>query len=515
VAVLLLHPDDDVAVALTDLAPGDLVEVAGGLLPVLVPVAAGHKIAVRDLSADTVVRKYGQVIGVTIEDVRRGDDVHLHNLRMPDDDSYVRGRAGAAKHPDAIGGPHMEPAIPADLRRTFHGIRRPDGSVATRNYVGVLTTVNCSATVARQIVRRTEDFVQAVDGVDGVVALTHGSGCGMSDSGEGFDLLRRTLTGYARHPNIGGLVIVGLGCEVNTVGSLEAELGVAASVPVQSYTIQDVGGTVAAIEHGVRAIRDMATRLAGAQRTEVGVEHLVLGLQCGGSDSWSGLTANPALGVASDLLVACGGSAVLGETPEIYGAEHLLAARAMSPDVADALLARIRWWREYTRSHGTSLDGNPSPGNKAGGITTILEKSLGAVAKAGQSRLSAVCSYGEPIPRPGLSFMDTPGYDPVSVTGMVAGGATLICFTTGRGSVFGSRPAPTVKLSSNAQTAQRMAGDIDLDCSPILDNESTVREMGRQVYDLILDVASGQRSMSESLGFGSEEMVPWQLGAVL
>jgi altronate hydrolase len=514
-AVLLLHPDDDVAVAMTDLAPGDLVEVAGGRLPVLVPVAAGHKIAVRDLPAGTVVHKYGQVIGVTIGDVRRGDHVHVHNLRMPDDDSYTRSRASAASHPNATGGSHAEPVIPADLRRTFRGIRRQDGSVATRNYVGVLTTVNCSATVARQIVRRSEDFVESVDGVDGVVALTHGSGCGMSDSGAGFDMLRRTLTGYARHPNIGGLVVVGLGCEVNTVGSLVTELGVVTGIPVESYTIQDVGGTVAAIDHGVRAVRDMATQLAGAQRTEVGVEHLVLGLQCGGSDGWSGLTANPALGAASDLLVALGGSAVLGETPEIYGAEHLLAARAVSPDVADALLDRIRWWREYTRSQGTTLDGNPSPGNKAGGITTILEKSLGAVAKAGQSPLSAVCSYGEPIPRPGLSFMDTPGYDPVSATGMVAGGATLICFTTGRGSVFGSRPAPTVKLSSNAQTARRMAGDIDLDCSPVLDNKLTIREMGRQVYDLLLDVASGQQSASESLGFGGEEMVPWQMGAVL
>ena len=514
-AVLLLHPDDDVAVALTDLAPGDVAEVAGGRLPVRVPVAAGHKLAVRDLPAGTVVRKYGQVIGVAVSDVGRGEHVHVHNLRMPDEDSYLRDRAGAVSYPTATGGSRTGPVIPADLRRTFLGIRRPDGSVATRNYVGVLTTVNCSATVARQIARRSEDFVQALDGVDGVVALTHGSGCGMSNSGEGFDLLRRTLTGYARHPNIGGLVVVGLGCEVNAVDSLEAELGVVAGVPVQSFTIQDVGGTVAAIDHGVRAVADMATGLAGTQRTETGVEHLVLGLQCGGSDGWSGLTANPALGVASDLLVACGGSAVLGETPEIYGAEHLLAARAASPDVADALYARISWWRDYTRSQGTSLDGNPSPGNKAGGITTILEKSLGAVAKAGQSRLSAVCSYGEPVPRPGLSFMDTPGYDPVSVTGMVAGGATIICFATGRGSVFGSRPAPTVKLSSNAQTARRMAGDIDLDCSPILGNQLTVSQMGRQVYDLLLDVASGQCTTSESLGFGSEEMVPWQLGAVL
>jgi altronate hydrolase len=517
--VLLLHPDDDVAVAMTDLAPGDLVEVTGRPVPVLGHVAAGHKISVRDLPTGSVVRKYGQVIGVTTAEVGRGDHVHVHNLGMPSDDSSIWEQADAdrrASHrANTMGGAGTNPAIPADVRKTFQGIRRQDGSVATRNYVGVLTTVNCSATVARQIVRRSEDFVETIDGVDGVVALTHTSGCGMSNSGEGFDLLRRTLAGYSGHPNIGGLIVVGLGCEVNTVSSLVAQLGVAAHVPVESYTIQDVGGTVAAIDHGVHAVRSMATRLAGTQRSEVGVEHLVLGLQCGGSDGWSGLTANPALGVASDLLVALGATTVLGETPEIYGAEHLLAARAVSPHVADALLERIRWWQNYTRSQGATLDGNSSPGNKAGGITTILEKSLGAVAKAGQSPLSAVCSYADPIPRSGLCFMDTPGYDPVSVTGMVAGGATLICFTTGRGSVFGSRPAPTVKLSSNAQTARRMAGDIDLDCSPIVNDALSVRETGRQVYHLLLEVASGQRSASESLGLGGEEMVPWQLGAVL
>jgi altronate hydrolase len=505
--VVVLHPDDDIGVAVADLAAGSTVDAAGRVVVARAAVPAGHKIALRDVAAGAPVRKYGQLIGVATAGFAAGDHVHVHNLGMP--------AANQLGDRTAAGPGVAGVAVPADLRRTFRGIRRPDGSVATRNYVGVLTTVNCSATVARQIARRTEDAAEAVDGVDGVVALTHGTGCGMTDRGEGWDLLRRTLAGYARHPNIGGLVVVGLGCEVNAVSSLMADLGVGAHVPVESYTIQDVGGTRAAIDHGVGLVRGMVDTLAGTTRTEVGVEHLVLGLECGGSDGWSGLTANPALGVASDLLIALGATTILGETPEIYGAEHLLAARAVTAAVAEALLERIAWWEDYTRSQGTTMDSNPSPGNKAGGITTILEKSLGAAAKAGHSPLSAVCRYAEPVPRPGLVFMDTPGYDPVSVTGKVAGGATLICFTTGRGSVFGSRPAPTVKLASNAQTARRMAGDIDVDCSPVVEAGLSLADMGRQVYDVLLDVASGRPSASEDLGLGGEEMVPWQLGAVL
>lgn len=506
--VVVLHPDDDLAVAVRDIPAGSTVDAAGRSVTARAVVPAGHKIALRDLPAGAAVHKYGQLIGVATTDVAAGDHVHLHNLGMPGPDRP--GSRGAGGRP----GPRL-PDLPADLRRTFPGIVRPDGTVATRNYVGVLTTVNCSATVARQIARRTEDAAAEVPGVDGVVALTHGTGCGMTDRGEGWDLLRRTLAGYARHPNIGGLVVVGLGCEVNAVSSLLGDLGVRADVPVESYTIQDVGGTAAAIDHGVAQVRQLIARLAGTARTDVDVRHLVLGLECGGSDGWSGLTANPALGVASDLLVALGATTVLGETPEIYGAEHLLAARAATPAVAAALLERIAWWERYTAAQGTTMDSNPSPGNKAGGITTILEKSLGAAAKAGHAPLAAVCRYAEPIPGPGLVFMDTPGYDPVSVTGMVAGGATLVCFTTGRGSVFGSRPAPTVKLASNAQTARRMAGDIDVDCSPVIESGLSLAEMGRRVYDALLDVAAGRPSASEALGLGGEEMVPWQLGAVL
>ena len=507
--LLLLAPGDDVAIALQELAPGATAAAGDGPSVTAVSgIPRGHKVALRDLPAGTLVRKYGHVIGVTTSAVRAGEHVHVHNLGMPE---------GASGLASGGGQQAATTTLPADLRRTFMGIPRSDGRVATRNYVGVLTTVNCSATVARQVARRTEDVVAALqpEGVDGVVALTHGTGCGMADFGEGWDLLRRTLQGYARHPNIGALVVIGLGCEVNSVTGLIDSISADATIPIEHFTIQDVGGTAAAISQGEKLVTGLAEDLRGIRRTEVGVEHLVLGLNCGGSDAWSGLTANPALGVASDLLVAAGGTSVLAETPEIYGAEQMLVERATDPAVGEALLERIAWWERYTTSQGTTLDGNPSPGNKEGGITTILEKSLGAVAKGGHSALSAVCGYAEPIPTPGFVFMDTPGYDPVSVTGLVAGGANLICFTTGRGSVFGSRPAPTVKLGTNSDLALRMAGDIDLDCSGVVEDGVPVEEMGLRVYNLLLDTASGRRSFSEQLGLGGEEIVPWQVGAVL
>ncbi len=496
-ALLVLHPADDVAVALAALPAGGQ-GPDGSVLAADVP--AGHKVARRDLPAGALVHKYGQVIGVTTAPVRAGEHVHVHNLGMPGE--RLRAAAPPAVRPAAGGEP-----------RTFQGYRRADGRVGTRNMVGILTSVNCSATVARQIARRFE-FTD-LPGVDGVVALTHGSGCGMADRGPGWQVLRRTLAGYARHPNIGGLVVVGLGCEVNELSGLVAELGVGGHVPVEWFSIQDVGGTSAAVAEGDRRVRAIAERLARDERSAAGLEHLVLGLQCGGSDGWSGLTANPALGVASDVVVAAGGTSLLGETPEIYGAEHLLAARAVDDAVAAALLDRITWWERYTADQGTTLDGNPSPGNKAGGITTILEKSLGAVAKGGHSPLAEVVDYAVAPTRGGLVFMDTPGYDPVSATGMVAGGATVIAFTTGRGSVFGSRPVPTVKLASNSAMATRMAEDIDVDCGPVATGGVPVAEMGERVLDAILAVASGRPSASEALGLGGEEMVPWQLGAVL
>lgn len=508
--VVAMAPYDDVGVAVKDLAAGT--ELAGcdqKTITVREPIISGHKVALRDLAAGDLVHKYGQVIGQATTGIAAGSHVHDHNMGMPHDGG-VRANAGYRSERAVLryGGP-----------RTFLGYRRADGRVATRNYIGLLTTVNCSATVAKKIAMRTEDDVAAMEGLEGVVAITHGTGCGMANQGPGWDLLRRTLLGYARHPNIAGVVVIGLGCEVNTMEGFMAEMELHPSVPVVGLTIQDEGGTAAAVAKGVAVVGAMARQLAGSTRTEEPVSHITLGLNCGGSDGWSGLTANPSLGVASDLLVAAGGTVVLGETPEVYGAEHLLTSRAATPVVAEALMERIRWWEQYTAKEGTSMESNPSPGNTAGGITTILEKSLGAVAKAGQSPLVGVACYGEPVKgegRPqGLWFMDTPGYDPVSVTGLIAGGANLVCFTTGRGSVFGSRPAPTVKLGTNAELARRMAEDIDLDCSPVVEEGYPIADMGLAVYELLLNVASGRPSKSEAHGVGAEEFVPWQLGAVL
>jgi altronate hydrolase len=501
--VLHLGADDDVAIALEPLPRGATVDH----VLAVDDVPRGHKIALRDLPAGSLVHKYGHVIGMTSAPVRAGEHVHTHNLTMPPNATEVATGAVTAAVPE----------VPADLPRTFDGIVRPDGRVATRTYIGVLTTVNCSATVAKQIVRRTEDEIAEMhpEGVDGVVALTHGTGCGMANSGPGWDVLRRTLIGYARHPNIGGVVVVGLGCEINVMRSLVDEMELPEWLPQTAYTIQDVGGTTAAVREGVRRVREMADALRGTPRRPVGVEHLVLGMQCGGSDAWSALTANPALGVASDYLVALGATSMLGETPEIYGAEQMLAERAVDDTVRDKLMERIRWWERYTTSQGTTLDGNPSPGNKDGGITTILEKSLGSVAKGGRSPLAEIVDYAAVPTAKGFVFMDTPGYDPVSATGMVAGGANIIAFTTGRGSVFGSRPVPTVKLATNSELATRMSGDIDVDCSGVVEAGVPLEEMGQRVYRRLVEVASGDRSQSEGLGLGGEEIVPWQIGAVL
>jgi altronate hydrolase len=498
--LLLLHGTDDVYVALRPLKAGETVAAAGEQpLTVQDDLVPGHKVARRDLAAGSLVRKYGQIIGEVVEDVPRGGHIHTHNLGMPPRDARISEDTHAGTAPGR------------STPRTFLGIRRPDGRVGTRNYIGVLTTVNCSATVAQHIARHF-DLVDLPAGVDGVVALTHGSGCGLEAKGPAWETLRRTLVGYATHPNIGGLVVVGLGCEVLTMDQFLADLGVT-EVPTVAYTIQDVGGTKPAVRKGVELVTEMAGRI-GVERTECGLSELVLGLKCGGSDAWSGLTANPVLGYASDVIVAAGGTTVLGEMPEIYGAEHLLAARASDPAVAEALYAKIAWWESYAADNGATLDANPSAGNKAGGITTIVEKSLGAVAKAGTAPLTAVVDYGERLPDHGLVVMDTPGYDPVSVTGMVSGGATLVCFTTGRGSVFGSKPTPTLKLSTNSDLTRRLSGDIDLDCGPVLDGRP-IAELGEELLDLICATASGRTTASEDLGVGNEEIIPWRTGAVM
>jgi len=336
---------------------------------------------------------------------------------------------------------------------------------------------------------------------------------------EGFELLRRTMTGYASHPNFGGFLVLGLGCEVNEVVSLVRDWEIPDYKLVSSMTIQEAGGTRKAVAGGSAALKEMLPDVAKVTREPVPVSELVLGMECGGSDGYSGITANPALGVAADILIRNGGTAAFGETPEIYGAEHLLERRAVSAEVGEKLAARIRWWEEYTASNGGSMDNNPSPGNKAGGLTTILEKSLGAAAKGGSTNLVDVVEfaerlYGPDVPR-GLIFMDTPGFDPVNATGLVAGGSTVLCFTTGRGSAFGCSPTPSVKLATNSDVYARMPDDMDVNCGTIADGTASVDEVGQQIFDKIVSVASGEKTLSEELGYGQEEFVPWQLGAVM
>jgi len=499
-----LNPADNVVVARADLLPGT--EVPGERVAARSPVPAGHKIATAPVAAGEPVRKYNQIIGFATAAIAPGDHVHTHNLAMG---NFARDYAFCAD---------FKPTemVPEHSRATFEGIRRPDGRVATRNYLGVLTTVNCSATAARFIAEQFRGNALAdFPNVDGVVALGHGTGCGMASEGLAMDLLRRTIGGYARHANFAGILILGLGCEANQIGGLMRAEGLSEGPLLQTMTIQDTGGTAKTVREGVARLKEMLPGANRVRRETVPASHLILALQCGGSDGYSGITANPALGACVDLLVRHGGTAVLSETPEIYGAEHLLTRRAVSSAVGEALVERIRWWEDYTAKTGGEMNNNPSPGNKAGGLTTILEKSLGAVAKGGTTALTAVYKYAEPIAAKGFVFMDTPGYDPVSATGQVAGGANLICFTTGRGSVFGCKPAPSLKLATNTPLYQRMTDDMDIDCGPIADGGATVQEMGERIFKLVLETASGKETKSEALGFGEDEFTPWQLGAVM
>ncbi len=497
-----LHPNDDVVIARQQLVSGtalldENVKVSG-----LVP--PGHKVATHAIPAGAPVKRYNQIIGFAKRAIAPGEHVHLHNLAMGE---FAR---------DYAFGADAKPTQFVDPPASFMGIVRPDGRVATRNYIGILSTVNCSATVSHGIA---DAFKGGALGefanVDGVVALTHGSGCGMDVQGESMQVLRRTIGGYAKHANFAGVLIVGLGCEANQISALMGAQALKEGPLLRTYSIQDAGGTAKAIARGVAMVKEMLPHAKQVVRESVPAKHLTLGLQCGGSDGYSGITANPALGAAVDLLVRHGGTAILSETPEIYGAEHLLTRRAVSREVGEKLIERIKWWEEYTaRNHG-EMNNNPSPGNKAGGLTTILEKSLGAVAKGGTTNLVAVYEYAEPVAARGFVYMDTPGYDPVSATGQVAGGANMICFTTGRGSAYGCAPSPSLKLATNTALWERQEEDIDINCGEIVDGTASVEAMGERFFRLILDTASGTKSKSELHGYGQNEFVPWYLGAVM
>ncbi|WP_422650156.1 Galactarate dehydratase [Cupriavidus sp. H18C1] len=502
-AVIRLHANDNVLIARQDLALGQPLPELGVRARAQVP--AGHKIAACAIPKGEPVRKYDTVIGVADRDIAPGEHVHSHNLKLVD---FYRDPAFCSD---------VRPIdyVPEAERATFQGFVRADGRVGTRNFIGILSSVNCSATVIRHIADHfTRERLAAYPNVDGVVAFAHGTGCGMSSPSEHFDLLRRTLAGYARHPNLAGVLIVGLGCERNQVASLVESQQLEAGSQLHTMVMQDTGGTRETIAAGIRAIESMLPAANAAQRQPVSASHLKIGLECGGSDGFSGITANPALGAAMDILVRHGGTAILSETPEIHGVEYMLTRRAVTPEVGQKLLDRLAWWERYTAGHNAQFNGVVGHGNQQGGLANIFEKSLGSAMKGGTTPLQAVYQYAEPIDKAGFVFMDSPGYDPVAVTGQIASGANLICFTTGRGSMFGSKPAPTIKLASNTPMYRRLADDMDINCGVIVDGELTVAEMGQRIFEHILRVASGDKTRSELLGLGDNEFVPWHMGIV-
>jgi altronate hydrolase len=497
-----LHAADDVVIAVNPIAAGTLVKTAG--VRTVDNIPAGHKLAIRAIPVDAPVRRYNQVIGFAAKPIAPGEHVHVQNLTLHD---FSRDYAFCSER---------KPASATLSEAFFQGIVRSPGRVATRNYIGILSTVNCSATVAKKIAEVLNyQVLPEHPNIDGAVALTHTTGCGMADEGEGFTILQRTLAGYARHVNFGAVLMIGLGCEVNQISTLMRNQGLERGPLLATMTIQESGGTVKAVERGISLIKEMLPQVNQIKREPVPASDLIVALQCGGSDGYSGISANPALGAAVDLLVSAGGTAILSETPEIYGAEHLLTRRAVSEEVGERLIARIKWWEAYTARNNAEMNNNPSPGNKAGGLSTILEKSLGAVAKGGTTNLVEVYEYAEPVTAHGLVFMDTPGHDPVAATGQVAGGANLICFTTGRGSVYGCKPAPSLKLATNSTLFYRMSDDMDINCGEILDGTASLEEVGRRIFELMLETASGRKSLSEEHGFGGEEFAPWMIGAVM
>ncbi len=505
-----LHPDDNICVATRFLPAGTQLTVQGNGLKVNEPVKLGHKIAIRSIPQGQFVRKYGQTIGLATENIDAGNWVHCHNVTMGEFEKDY----GKAQHVPPLPSPILD--------KTFMGYRRPGGKVGTRNYLAVISTVNCSATVCKYIAQRFDQgLLRDFPNIDGVIAFTHDSGCGLQFGGLQHKILNRVLGGIAKHPNIGGYLLIGLGCEQGAMGYfledqrlVQLNGGTSKRNGPPVFSMQDLGGTMKTVEAGVRKIAEMLPSVNDVHRESFPASEIVLGTNCGGSDGSSGITANPAVGVASDVLVACGGTSILAETPEIYGAEHLLTRRARSVEVADKLLERIRWWLWHTGLYGVELDNNPSVGNKEGGLTTIAEKSLGAVAKAGSTAMVDVYEYAEPVTAKGMVVMDTPGFDPVSVTGIVAGGANVVVFTTGRGSCFGCKPAPSIKIATNTPMYERMIDDMDINAGEILQDKS-VEDVGLQIFEEILAVASGKKTKSEQHGIGDEEFAPWMIGPTL
>lgn len=501
-SVIRLHPDDNVVIAVKDICTGD--SIPSEKIISLHPISAGHKIATTRIVQGEPIRKYSTTIGFAGVDIEPGSSVHNHNIVFRDID---RDYGYATEY------------VPTDLlpeseRATFQGIVRDDGRVATRNFIGICSTVNCSATVVRKIAEWfTPERLADFPNVDGVVAFSHPLGCGCEMTGEAMDQLRRTIAGFATHVNLAATLIIGLGCERNKISDLVDIHNLAVGPKLQTFIMQDVGGTRKTIEAGVQAVNDLLNEANKVTRESVSVSHLTVGLECGGSDGFSSITANPALGSAVGILVRHGGTAILSETPEVYGAEHTLTRRAASVEVGKKLIERIRWWKDvYAVGRDVQINGVVSPGNQDGGLANILEKSLGSAMKGGTGPLMEVYKYAEKVDTKGLVFMDTPGYDPPSVTGQIAGGATLIAFTTGRGSMFGSKPSPTIKLATNSSMFQRLEEDMDINCGEILDGTKTLEEMGQAIFELMIQTASGKKSKSELLGLGDNEFAIWDIG---
>lgn len=508
--LLQLHPSDNVAVARRALRAGETVSCGAVSVTTTEPIPANHKVALIDLSAGTGIRKFGQPIGSALVAVPAGGWVHTHNVNLE------RERTGYEFSAELL-------QFPEQLPRTFQGYRRRNGRAGTRNYIAIISTVNCSATTSRYVAQElSRTDLGAWPNIDGVIPIVHKSGCAFAYNSEDHLLLNRTLAGFARHPNIAACIVLGLGCETAQASHLQDTQGLVQlggslaggrdDLPM-ILNIQEVGGVRRTVDRAVGVLRDLLSGANNVRREPIPLSELLLGLQCGGSDGASGITANPALGVASDLLVAHGGGSVLAETPEVYGAEQLLTRRSVSRAVGEKLLDRIRWWEEYAKRNSASIDNNPSWGNKQGGLTTIIEKSLGAVAKGGTAPLRDVYQFAEPITEKGFTFMDTPGYDPISVTGLVAGGCQVVVFTTGRGSCFGCKPAPTIKVATNTPLFLRMPEDMDLNAGSILEG-SSVESVGREIFEKIIAVASGEKTLSEQQGIGDEEFCPWMPGPI-
>ena len=500
--LIKLSEQDNVAVALRDIAAGEQTET----VTTADEIPKGHKVALKQISKGTAVTKYAQIIGYATDDIAIGNHIHTHNIEFRNTD-----------HQYEFGTDNSEPDLIApESRATFMGYKRANGKTGTRNFIAVIASVNCSATAVQSIASAFDHtLLDDYPNIDGVVGLSHSTGCGLADSGDGYDNLQRVIQGYAQHPNVGGVLLVGLGCEVNQISTLVEQSELERGPLLRTMNIQSVGGHKKTIAAGIARIKEMLPAVNDVKRQSCPASELMLALQCGGSDAWSGITANPALGYASDLLVKNGGTAVIAETPEVYGAEHLLTRRASDESIGKKLIERIEWWEQHVQINGGSMDNNPSPGNKLGGLTTILEKSLGAVAKGGTTRLNGVYRYAEFVDRNGFVFMDSPGYDPASITGEVAGGCNLVAFTTGRGSTYGCKPSPCIKIATNTEMFDRMQDDMDINAGKIVTEGASIEQVGQEIFDLLLSVASGQQPLSEQHGLGDHEFIPWQIGATM